>query len=97
MASAYPTDERVSPRVESVTFQYAFYITLFVCVIGIGFFLATALFIENDKQTQENKTQGYMYIIFMIVNCYENLKLTIKGKSCCERIVITNYKLKTSY
>lgn len=58
MASAYPTDERVSPRVESVTFQYAFYITLFVCVIGIGFFLATALFIENDKQTQENKTQG---------------------------------------
>lgn len=46
------------PATQFVTLQKALYITTFVCVLGGGFFLATALFIEQDKKTAQKQTQG---------------------------------------
>ncbi|XP_069134992.1 protein spinster homolog 1-like isoform X2 [Argopecten irradians] len=47
-----------SPFVQFKTLQTALYITPFICVLGGGFFLATALFIEKDKNTAKRITQG---------------------------------------
>lgn len=58
LATKYPKDERLSPSVESSTLRNAFYITPFVCVIGGGFFLATALFIQKDREKAEKITKG---------------------------------------
>ncbi|XP_034298983.2 protein spinster homolog 1 isoform X2 [Magallana gigas] len=57
LATKYPKDERLSPSVESSTLRNAFYITPFVCVIGGGFFLATALFIQKDREKAEKITK----------------------------------------
>ena len=46
------------PSVQFVTLQYALYITTFVCVIGGGFYLATAIFIERDRNMAEKQTKG---------------------------------------
>ena len=46
------------PSVQFVTLQYALYITAFVCVIGGGFYLATAIFIERDRSVAEKQTKG---------------------------------------
>ena len=46
------------PSVQFVTLQYALYITAFVCVIGGGFYLATAIFIERDRNMAEKQTKG---------------------------------------
>lgn len=46
------------PATQFVTLQKALYITTFVCVLGGGFFLATALFIEKDKLAAQKQTQG---------------------------------------
>ncbi|KAK7488244.1 hypothetical protein BaRGS_00020551 [Batillaria attramentaria] len=47
-----------SPAVQFVTLQYSMYITSFVCVIGGGFYLATAIFIQRDKAAAEKQTRG---------------------------------------
>lgn len=39
--------------VEYVSLQYALYIPCFICVIGGGFFLATALYIDEDRKETE--------------------------------------------
>ena len=41
-----------------VTLQKSLYITTFICVLGGGFFLACALFIQQDKLAAQRKTQG---------------------------------------
>ena len=41
-----------------VTLQKALYITTFICVLGGGFFLATALFIEKDKLAAQKQIHG---------------------------------------
>lgn len=41
-----------------VTLQKSLYITTFVCVLGGGFFLATAIFIQQDKLAAQKQTQG---------------------------------------
>ena len=46
------------PSVQFVTLQYALYITAFVCVIGGGFYLTTAIFIEQDRRMAEKQTKG---------------------------------------
>jgi len=38
--------------------QYALYMTCFVCVFGGGFFLATAIYVEDDRMTANLTTQG---------------------------------------
>ncbi|KAK3609098.1 hypothetical protein CHS0354_031668 [Potamilus streckersoni] len=47
-----------SPQVQFYTLQLALYITPFICVLGGAFFLATALFIEDDKEKANKLTQG---------------------------------------
>ena len=47
-----------SPAIQFVTLQKSLYITTFVCVLGGGFFLATALFIVQDKKKAEMQTKG---------------------------------------
>ena len=46
------------PSVQFVTLQYALYITTFVCVIGGAFYLATAIFIEQDKNAAQRQIKG---------------------------------------
>ncbi|XP_048746998.1 protein spinster homolog 1-like isoform X3 [Ostrea edulis] len=58
LASNYPVDERKSPSVQSDTMRNAFYVTPFVCVFGGAFFLATALFIQKDREKAEKITKG---------------------------------------
>ncbi|OWF48230.1 Protein spinster-like 1 [Mizuhopecten yessoensis] len=47
-----------SSYVQFKTLQTALYVTPFICVLGGGFFLATALFIEKDKNAALKITQG---------------------------------------
>ncbi|XP_048257171.1 protein spinster homolog 1-like isoform X3 [Haliotis rufescens] len=47
-----------SPSVQFVSLQYALYSTAFVCVLGGGFFLATALFVEEDKGKADRQIRG---------------------------------------
>ncbi|XP_060077272.1 protein spinster homolog 1-like isoform X2 [Ylistrum balloti] len=47
-----------SAYVQYKTLQLALYVTPFICVLGGGFFLATALFIEKDKSNAMKITQG---------------------------------------
>ncbi len=47
-----------SPAVKFATLQYALYITSFVCVLGGGFFLTTAMFVEKDKNKADRQIRG---------------------------------------
>lgn len=47
-----------SPSIQYVALQQSLYITTFVCVIGGGFFLATAMFIVQDKKAAEKQIRG---------------------------------------
>ena len=47
-----------SAYVQFAALQYALYITTFVCVIGGGFYLATAIFIERDKKAAQKEIKG---------------------------------------
>ena len=38
--------------------QFALYMTCFVCVCGGGFFLGTAIHVEDDRQAANLATQG---------------------------------------
>jgi len=38
--------------------QFALYMTCFVCVFGGGFFLANAIYVEEDRKTATLATQG---------------------------------------
>lgn len=46
-----------SPAIQYVALQQSLYITTFVCVLGGGFFLATALFIVQDKKAAERQVR----------------------------------------
>ena len=41
-----------------ISLQYALDISVFVCVIGGGFFLATALFVEQDRAKADRAIKG---------------------------------------
>lgn len=41
-----------------ISLQMALYIACFICVIGGGFFLATALFIRHDRGKVDKYVQG---------------------------------------
>ncbi|XP_062578928.1 protein spinster homolog 1-like isoform X4 [Saccostrea cucullata] len=58
LGHGYPVDRRKSPSVQSDTLRNAFYVTPFICVIGGAFFLATALFIQKDREKAERVTKG---------------------------------------
>lgn len=47
-----------SPAIQFIALQQSLYITTFICVIGGGFFLATAIFIVQDKQAAERQIRG---------------------------------------
>ena len=47
-----------SPPIQFVTLQQSLYMTTFICVLGGGFFLATALFIVQDRAKAERETKG---------------------------------------
>ena len=51
-------DPPKTPSVQFPTLQNSLYITPFVCVLGGGFFLATALCIEKDRKETERLTKG---------------------------------------
>ena len=44
--------------VEYLSLQYALYVSCFVCVLGGAFFLATALFIQRDREQTEKLIKG---------------------------------------
>ncbi|XP_076453086.1 protein spinster homolog 1-like isoform X2 [Babylonia areolata] len=56
--SPYFNGDIHSASVQFMSLQYALYITCFICVIGGGFYLATAIFIERDKKAAELQTRG---------------------------------------
>ena len=58
------------PSVQFVTLQYALYITAFVCVIGGGFYLATAIFIERDRSVAEKQTKGKVILDNLVFVVY---------------------------
>jgi len=49
--------------VEYLSLQYALYMSCFVCVLGGGFFLATALFIQRDREQTEKMIKGVLLLI----------------------------------
>ena len=49
-----------SPSIQYVALQQSLYITTFICVIGGAFFLATAMFIVQDKKAAERQVRGKM-------------------------------------
>ena len=51
-------DPPKTPSVQFPTLQNSLYITPFVCILGGGFFLATALCIEKDRKDTERLTKG---------------------------------------
>ncbi|CAG2198026.1 SPNS [Mytilus edulis] len=55
-------DPPKTPSVQFATLQSALYMTPFVCVVGGGFFLATALFIVKDRKEAEKITKDMVVI-----------------------------------
>ncbi len=48
-----------------ISLQYALYLNCFVCVLGGAFFLATALFVGEDKARADRLVKGlYWFILF---------------------------------
>uniref|UniRef100_A0A0B7AKL1 Major facilitator superfamily (MFS) profile domain-containing protein n=1 Tax=Arion vulgaris TaxID=1028688 RepID=A0A0B7AKL1_9EUPU len=56
MANKHPDPTR--PFVQFPAMQTALYLTTFVCVIGGGCYLATAIYVERDKREAEEITHG---------------------------------------
>jgi len=52
--------------VEFLSLQYAMYMSCFVCVLGGAFFLATALFIQRDREQTEKMIKG----MFIVISVY---------------------------
>jgi len=48
----------MSTRAQYASLQHSLYLTLFISVVGGGFFLATSLFIAKDKKNAELITKG---------------------------------------
>jgi len=46
--------------VEFLSLQYSLYMSCFVCVLGGAFFLATALFIQRDREQAEKMIKGWL-------------------------------------
>ena len=46
--------------VEYLSLQYSLYMSCFVCVLGGAFFLATALFIQSDRERTEKLIKGLL-------------------------------------
>nr|KAI8753658.1 protein spinster-like protein 1 [Biomphalaria glabrata] len=46
------------PSVQFVSMQTALYLTTFVCVVGGAFYLATAIYVEQDKKKAEKISHG---------------------------------------
>jgi hypothetical protein len=42
--------------------QYGLYMNCFVCVLGGGFFLATAIFIKEDKEAASQAIKGTCFL-----------------------------------
>ncbi|KAL5015714.1 hypothetical protein ScPMuIL_005303 [Solemya velum] len=57
----YPHNDPQSAFVQFNTLQTALYMTPFVCVLGGGFFLAAALFVEEDKHNADKIIKGESY------------------------------------
>ncbi|KAJ8312868.1 hypothetical protein KUTeg_010241 [Tegillarca granosa] len=58
---------------------YALYMTPFICVIGGGFFLATALFIEKDKDAAAKTTKDMISVDWGVDNIGFDSTVTIDG------------------
>ena len=54
--------------VEYLSLQYSLYMSCFVCVLGGAFFLATALFIQKDREQTEKLIKG-LFDVFLICFC----------------------------
>jgi len=64
--------------------QFALYMTCFVCVIGGGFFLATAVYVEDDRKAASLATQG-----IKVVDCYLLIMTGITLMSIDNAMLIT--------
>lgn len=69
--------------VECTSLQYALYIPCFMCVLGGGFFLATALFLDGDRRKTEKAIKGYLKLpaiqtnSFFITTCLGINKMSV--------------------
>jgi len=52
--------------VEFLSLQYALYMSCFVCVLGGAFFLATALFIQHDREQTDRMLKGLYPLVRML-------------------------------
>jgi hypothetical protein len=57
--SSYGRDDLI---VGFVSMQYALYMNCFVCVLGGGFFLATALYVQQDRQAATLAIKGQQIV-----------------------------------
>jgi hypothetical protein len=63
ISNSYPRRDNL---VEFISLQYALYVSCFVCVLGGALFLATALFIQQDRQQTELAIKGLMVFALFI-------------------------------
>lgn len=47
--------------VDFISMQYGLYMNCFVCVLGGGFFLATAIFVKEDREAASQAIKGRLY------------------------------------
>ena len=66
-----------------LSLQYALFITIFVCVLGAGFFLFTSVFVVRDKAKADKFIKGKFLCLFMSRSDFVfNLR-----DLCCFRII----------
>ena len=56
-----------------MSLQYALYMTCFVSVLGGGFFLATALFVEEDRAKADTVIKRKLPLIFTHIYVFNDL------------------------
>ena len=52
-----------------INLQYALYMSCFVCVLGGGFFFATAIYIERDRKKADYAIKGILVMINDNMKC----------------------------
>ena len=77
--------------VEYLSLQYALYMSCFVCVLGGAFFLATALFIQRDREQTEKLLRGLFVCCYFSITAFSALMLLVGRQE--EHTVCKNYFL----
>jgi len=75
--------------VEYLSLQYALYMSCFVCVLGGAFFLATALFIQRDREQTEKLLRGLFVCCCFSITAFSALMLLVgrqEGHTVCKKL-----------